>query len=265
MIDEIIITVTKRLPAVVPHLRGRAGLLYCERKSMARDKREPLLDRKEKDENKLRLAIMRRFRRQLNAIEADLKRTKTIVSPGVFVPDDGEEYTELVRLMYNAILAGVAYNETEIGFALGDGSVNRPALEYSQKYVTQWLRDLDEVSSKAVRDALSVFISQPGASLGDVMNILQAGGFSEQRAQRIAVTEITRVFAEANQIYANALASQYPEFKVQKQFFTNVDDRVCPVCAPLDGKTADYNDEFAMPNPPLHVNCRCWTAVTVKA
>jgi SPP1 gp7 family putative phage head morphogenesis protein len=232
---------------------------------MARDRREPLLDRKEADENKMRLAIMRRFRRQLAGIEADIQRTKTIVTNGVFVPDDGEEVTELVRLMYNSILAGVAYNETEIGFALADGSVNRPALEYSQRYVTQWLKDLDEVSSRAVRDALSLFISQPGSSLGDVMNILRSGGFSEQRAQRIAVTEITRVYAEANQIYAQALAAQYPEFKVQKRFFTNVDDRVCPVCAPLDGKVADYNDEFEIPNPPLHVNCRCWTAITVKA
>lgn len=232
---------------------------------MARDRREPLLDRKEADENKLRLAIMRRFRRQLAGVESDIRRNKSVIANGVFVPDNGDEVTEMVRLMYNAILAGVAYNEIEIGFALGDGSINQPALEYAKTYVTKWLSELDEVSSKAVRDALGLFISQPGANLGDVMSVLQAGGFSEQRAQRIAVTEITRVYAEANQIYANALAAQYPEFKIKKRYFTNVDDRVCPVCAPLDGKVADYDDEFAIPNPPLHVNCRCWTAVTVTA
>lgn len=34
------------------------------------------------------------------------------------------------------------------------------------------------------------------------------------------------------------------------------DERVCPVCAPLDGATVNGADDTL--HPPLHTNCRCW-------
>jgi len=267
MITEIILATTKHIPAVIPHLRGRAGLVYCEHKSLQRDANEPLRAEKEKDEERVRRVIMRRFRRQMEKIANDIhiNHNKTIMAGGVFVDDDGSEAGELIKIVYNAILTGVAFNELNIGFALADGSVNEPALLFSQRYVTEWLKSLDETSEKAVRAALSTFISQPGATLGDVMKILEAAGFNETRAMRIAITEITRVYAEANQIYGFALKQLYPNYKVTKEWFTNVDDRVCPICKPLDGKRIDINESFkGIGNPPAHVNCSCWTAVTVK-
>jgi len=36
---------------------------------------------------------------------------------------------------------------------------------------------------------------------------------------------------------------------------TRHDERTCPECGPLDGRT--WPDTHAMPAPPLHVNCRC--------
>jgi SPP1 gp7 family putative phage head morphogenesis protein len=33
------------------------------------------------------------------------------------------------------------------------------------------------------------------------------------------------------------------------------DERTCPECGPLDGRT--WPETHAMPAPPLHVNCRC--------
>ena len=33
------------------------------------------------------------------------------------------------------------------------------------------------------------------------------------------------------------------------------DERTCPECGPLDGRT--WPESRAMPAPPLHVNCRC--------
>jgi hypothetical protein len=34
------------------------------------------------------------------------------------------------------------------------------------------------------------------------------------------------------------------------------DERVCPVCAPLDGELVNGADVATF--PPLHTNCRCW-------
>ena len=45
----------------------------------------------------------------------------------------------------------------------------------------------------------------------------------------------------------------------QYVFRTAGDDRVCPICAPLEGTI--YNDaseiDFGLDNPPVHGNCRC--------
>jgi len=46
-----------------------------------------------------------------------------------------------------------------------------------------------------------------------------------------------------------------------KTWSTSDDERVCPVCGPLDGKTVRLDEEFApgIFAPPAHPNCRCTT------
>jgi len=36
-----------------------------------------------------------------------------------------------------------------------------------------------------------------------------------------------------------------------------MDETVCPLCAPLEGK--NEGDWGGLPGPPAHPNCRCWT------
>jgi SPP1 gp7 family putative phage head morphogenesis protein len=76
----------------------------------------------------------------------------------------------------------------------------------------------------------------------------------------IAVTEITRAYAEGQRLAGEALRQEWPDARVTKTWFTNNDDRVCEICAPLDGKTVALDDEFGMDiqQPPAHVRCRCW-------
>jgi len=51
------------------------------------------------------------------------------------------------------------------------------------------------------------------------------------------------------------------------EWITTPDERLCPVCAPLDGVKVPFGEKFAtangeLPGPPAHPNCRCATAVT---
>lgn len=49
----------------------------------------------------------------------------------------------------------------------------------------------------------------------------------------------------------------YKEANVKKWVFNaKLDPDTCPVCAPMDGETADSPEEFAF-IPPVHPNCRC--------
>ena len=83
--------------------------------------------------------------------------------------------------------------------------------------------------------------------------------FGPERARRIAVTEATRIFTEGQR-----QAEADNEFTVQFRVLTARDERVCPVCGPLDGQTRDKGTYTyvhptlgAVAGPPFHVNCRC--------
>lgn len=44
--------------------------------------------------------------------------------------------------------------------------------------------------------------------------------------------------------------------EIQLEFTTRKDERVCPICSPLDGKRYDFDDP-SKPDIPVHPNCRC--------
>lgn len=86
--------------------------------------------------------------------------------------------------------------------------------------------------------------------------------FGPDRARRIAVTESTRIFVEGQR-----QAEADNEFVTMFRVLTARDERVCPVCGPMDGQTREkstytYNhpDLGAIAGPPFHVNCRCGEA-----
>ncbi len=83
--------------------------------------------------------------------------------------------------------------------------------------------------------------------------------FGATRAKRIAVTETTRIFVEANR----AVNDGNPVI-IGYQVLTAADERVCPVCGPLHGAHRDKAARFYrhptmgdIAGPPFHVNCRC--------
>lgn len=56
----------------------------------------------------------------------------------------------------------------------------------------------------------------------------------------------------------------------QKIWVTAADERVCPVCGPMDGRSVQVLDQFLLPDgaqadlPPVHVNCRCSVELTLE-
>ncbi len=92
--------------------------------------------------------------------------------------------------------------------------------------------------------------------------------FTEDRALKIATTEITRAYATSSQMAGEDLKKEFPDVRVIKTWFTNNDERVCEFCVPLDGKEVEIDEDFYEPddysdgNPPRHVNCRCWMQET---
>ena len=79
--------------------------------------------------------------------------------------------------------------------------------------------------------------------------------FGPSRAKSIAVTEVTRAYAEGANI-AKEQIERMSGLQMVHIWNTNNDSLVCEICAPLNRKKqGDGWWEF----PPAHPNCRCWT------
>jgi hypothetical protein len=84
--------------------------------------------------------------------------------------------------------------------------------------------------------------------------------FGADRAERIAVTETTRLFTES--IRQAGLANP---FTTAFRVLTANDERVCPVCGPVASQVVAKTDERGATHPvrgsigypPFHVRCRC--------
>lgn len=86
------------------------------------------------------------------------------------------------------------------------------------------------------------------------MLLADGKGLSKDRAKMIVLTET-----------ANALVSveieAYRRYDIQEIVWkTSIDDRVCPICLPLEGTVIKINGSFpdGIEHPPAHPNCRCF-------
>lgn len=90
--------------------------------------------------------------------------------------------------------------------------------------------------------------------------------FGAERAERIAATETTRIYAQVTQ----QMADGNPAVSVLR-WFTASDELVCPICGPLHGATRPKGQPYYL-HPtlgqirlPAHVRCRCWEGMETEA
>lgn len=100
-----------------------------------------------------------------------------------------------------------------------------------------------------------------GQPMSALVDALTQTGFSDTRARRIALTEVTRAYAKGNR--ESWIASGVVDGRTWR---TSADELVCPICGPLAGQTRPLNEPFTsdIDDPPAHVQCRCWTTASVE-
>jgi hypothetical protein len=240
-----------------------------------RDRLEPGRLEKEKAEDRVAAVIKRRFNRQKARVRQhlemyhpyrkDINHTDEELQSWLEDnPEDGDDATRIAILLSKAARGGVKLFDMNVDLGGEFALTNTEAAKWAATYVYDLIRGIDQTTLEAMRNAISTFVSTPGYTIGDVMDLLP---FNSERARRVAVTEITRAYAEGNQLAAGALAEQFPGVRVTKRWYTNQDDRVCEVCGPLgDQEPIDQDESWTtvdgdeLENPPAHVNCRCWTS-----
>jgi SPP1 gp7 family putative phage head morphogenesis protein len=124
-----------------------------------------------------------------------------------------------------------------------------------------------DTTKERIRTVVANWIEAPDMTLPDLWRQLQADhGFSRYRAELIAQTETTKAYTEGEIVAAREIeAGGLLEYV--KQWQTVMDERVCHVCEPMQGKTAaGSSGEFdtlagLLQGPPAHPGCRCWVNI----
>ncbi|KKN74789.1 hypothetical protein LCGC14_0386820 [marine sediment metagenome] len=142
------------------------------------------------------------------------------------------------------------------GFGFDWTMTNTRARDWAEQYAGQLIRDIDVTTERMVQQSVSRWIGNQ-EPLQRLIDDLRAVPFSEQRAQLIAQTEITRAFAEGTiESYIDSgLVSGPPEIRPPNDshpgcrcwpgliedgkgnwsyiWLTSADEKVCPICGKL--------------------------------
>jgi SPP1 gp7 family putative phage head morphogenesis protein len=139
-----------------------------------------------------------------------------------------------------------------VGFGFDYTLANVQARDWALRHTDDILRQLAGTTQQGVGQAVSRWIDngEPLSNLVDDLGVY----FDKRRAERIAVTEVTRAFAEGNR-------QAYQESGVVEEWewSTANDEIVCPICGALNGKRRRMGEPFDrnIVEPPAHPNCRC--------
>lgn len=157
-----------------------------------------------------------------------------------------------VSVVIKGMAEGIAALPPEIQPLVNWDVLNTNAIRYAKAYRYDLIKKINDTTRKQVQEAMTDWIRS-----GDPLSVLEdtlAPIFGQIRAEMIAATEITRIFAEAN-----SAAWTSTGFVNQVKWNTAQDERVCPICGPKSDELFDMDGE----KPPAHVRCRCWLTPVV--
>jgi SPP1 gp7 family putative phage head morphogenesis protein len=188
-------------------------------------------------------------------------------------------YKGTARILFDIFYAGGYVGERllpkSVRVLLDWDLFNQAAVDYLEIYRLETVTGITEVTQRRAIDAVQQWIKsgEPLPSLTKKLDPL----FGASRANRIAVTEVTRTYAAGN-----ISAWKTTGLVSAKTWNTANDERVCPICGPLHGQVVNLEsnfslDQLALPpemalsgneyiyfHPPAHPNCRCWLKPVVS-
>lgn len=154
----------------------------------------------------------------------------------------------------------------ESGVGINWRLVNSQALSWAESYSYELVGGINRNTAEQIAGILSRWISEgrPKRDLVEEIGTL----FNSVRANLIATTEATRAYAVGSYLsYVEA-----GDLVEELEWFTAMDDRVCPVCGPLEGATSlmvrgsNGVGSFGTlgVSCPAHPGCRCRIGARVR-
>lgn len=161
------------------------------------------------------------------------------------------------------VLLLIAWFESEVSRQTGDLELNAPDLmpaaqEYTKQRSAKVAKDVADSIQLAVAEVRAVAAETKQLDeIADRLKKTLDKQLSVDRAQSIAITEITYTISAADDSAARYIETRRP-VQLPPIWFTQDDERVCPVCGPLHLKGPVAWAHMFPGGPPAHVRCRCW-------
>lgn len=220
---------------------------------------DPASDQKDADEQRLANELSRFMSAQLGRVLANAGR----LDAAFWSNEDrlmlGLFTSNLSRMAHTG--ADVAVQQTPLK---GLGDVSGDIMGWLNKYAFDLISGINGTTRAAVERAVGAFVSESSYTLRQLRETLQPA-FGISRSTTIAVTEVTRAYAVGQDLMQSRIEQEgIPTIKVWR---TLEDEKVCPICAPLDflaeSPQGGFNPfgGFGIPDPPAHPNCRCFTVL----
>lgn len=169
----------------------------------------------------------------------------------------------LLRILFNGAQSGAGLLPSGMDVLVDWDVFNQNAINWINEWGSRILNDIVGTTQTQTIKALSDWIR--GGEPLDVLEARLGPIVGEARAQMIATTEVTRLYAEGN-----LMAWKATGLVSAKSWRTAKDDKVCRICGPLDGKVVSLDGGWTMDEegrvveglgitaPPAHARCRCW-------
>lgn len=140
------------------------------------------------------------------------------------------------------------------------------AIEWAKTHAAELVTQVSETTRQDIRDAITSTF-EDGVPIPEATQEILAAVGDETRARLIARTEVMTAANEGQrQAWDQAVDAGLLTGREQQVWIVTPDDKLCPICEPLDGKTAPLGGEFEtsegnIDGPPAHPNCRCTTGI----
>lgn len=208
-------------------------------------------------ERALRGDMIEFFSGQLTRIRRALaKKGLSDIAAAFWEHEDSLLWKVLLRSILAATIAAAGDALDDVVGANVDWTlINTAARAWANTYSYDLVKEINGTTRRFLTTEVSNWIDT-GEPLGTLIDALTPS-FGPVRAEMIAVTEVTRSFAEGN-----AIAWGQSGLVARVTWMTTEDELVCPICGEYNGHDYPLGDEEH--RPPAHVNCRCYLQPVVE-
>lgn len=179
-----------------------------------------------------------------------------------------ESVRQTIIAQLSPVLAGIlddVYVEASSNFAsllsfgIDLANVEQRAQAWANDYAPRLAEQMASTSVNllqnfSAREATPLTVGLLGALVRQALGL-----GSRNRPEMVAITEVSNAISEGETATQDALSAEGAE--VVRVWFTQLDERVCPVCAPRHGS---IEGDMWTSAPPAHPRCRCYLGYRVR-